>query len=90
MRDRCRKRLRIFWSDCRDVTEEDIERWTKVRSNTYTVCSCYMCGNPRRKKGGMGYHEKTLAERRSALDFEDQLEEYQDEMENRIRLKRKV
>jgi len=38
----------------------------------------------------MGRHERTLAERISALDFEDQLEEYQEVMGIQIRLKRKV
>jgi len=69
MRERCRKRLRIFWKDCRDVTEEDIERWTKVRADTYTLCSCVMCCNPRRRKGV----HLTIQEQRSNENFSQQL-----------------
>ncbi len=69
MRARCRRRLRIFWNDCRDVTDEDIERWAKFRTDTYTICSCLMCRNPRRQKG----IHLTLHELRSLKDFHLQL-----------------
>jgi len=38
-------------------------------------CSCPMCGNPRRIKGGWAGHPLTMQERRADDDYKDQLKE---------------
>lgn len=71
MRERCRRILRIWWEPCRDVTEEDIERWTQRRADNYTCCSCLMCRNPRRSRGFNP--PLTVQELRADEDFLQQL-----------------
>lgn len=44
--------------------------WPKIElfSDTMKICSCYMCGNPRK-----WYKRRTLAERRSDLTFSEEV-----------------
>lgn len=71
MRAHVRRLLHRFWSDCINVTEEDIERWTRMRADNYTLCSCLMCRNPRRSRGFNP--ALTVQELRSNEDFLQQL-----------------
>jgi hypothetical protein len=57
MRQHCARILKFHWSEaiasgC--VTYEDIERWARFRGDNFSICSCWMCGNPRRLRGGNG------------------------------------
>ena len=68
MRARARALLKIenygFYVD-----PEYFEHWVRVRGNTFSVCSCPGCGNPRRwgKWSLSAYGRLTLQERKSAI-----------------------
>lgn len=47
---------------------KDFDRALGIRGDTFTVCSCYGCGNPRRR-----FDENTMAERRRAEADKDEL-----------------
>lgn len=59
---------------CGWVHAEDIQRWAMYRRDNFTFCSCWMCCNPRRLRGGNG-PALTAQELRAQEDFEQQLEE---------------
>jgi len=40
------------------------DRWAYLRRNTTKICSCAMCGNPRRSRWGKKKERLTLQERR--------------------------
>lgn len=46
--------------------------WVYRRANNYTVCSCWMCGNVRRLKGGNG-PERTRQEHLAELNLREQI-----------------
>lgn len=57
MRRHCARILKFRWSDCLadgTVSMEDVERWARLRGDNFTICSCWMCGNPRRLRGSNG------------------------------------
>lgn len=57
---RQRKRRQPYYFDGR--TGDDYARVLGIATNTAVLCSCWMCGNPRRHRPS----EITLAERRAA------------------------
>jgi len=67
MKRKARNIVRDKWfiSGDRDRREESQDMMAHNCDNL-AMCSCFDCGNPRRKRG-----EKTLQERRAALDDEE-------------------
>lgn len=56
MKERAKKILRATWGEiCKD--RDWLNRAANRRADNYSVCSCYMCGNPRRI-----FKEKTIQE----------------------------
>ena len=51
-------------------SDEDKKRWIRFRRNTTTLCSCSMCGNPRRNEWGKA--RLTMQERK----FKEACEKY--------------
>ena len=54
-------------------THRDILEEAKKRADNFTVCSCYMCGNPRRNYLSGSNERMTVNERR---EWDDMLEQY--------------
>jgi hypothetical protein len=71
MAARTAKLLLAHWGDI--VKKDKIFLAEKVRRcyNNYTICSCPMCGNPRRSGWDI---EKTLAERKNDITFKEETE----------------
>lgn len=57
-RERLKRKRRYFWGHSRDLWEEP--RYLGMAVSTPKVCTCWMCGNPRR-----WHDELTMQERRS-------------------------
>lgn len=72
-RDRMRRRcVRLLKSWLHYCSQEDIQLFSLIRGDTFTTCSCWMCGNPRRMGGGNGT-TLTRQEIRSLQDMEESL-----------------
>ena len=61
----------LITQESRRERDESILYRAKFYANTACNCSCWMCGNPRRTFG-----EITPQEKRSNINFRQQLEEY--------------
>lgn len=48
----------------------------KRRADNFKVCSCHMCGNPRRSLWVSSEERMTMGERKAWVDMEQQYEEY--------------
>jgi hypothetical protein len=72
LRSRCFRILNFWFSH---LSQEDVRRWSLKRGDTFTVCSCWMCGNPRRMGGGNGT-TLTRQEIRSLQEVEESLGRY--------------
>lgn len=73
----CARILKFRWDESLatgDLTLDDLQRWAMYRRDNFTICSCWMCCNPRRLRNGNG-PERTIQELRSQEDFEQQLAE---------------
>jgi len=58
--------------------EYAISNWGKRRADNYTVCSCPLCGNPRRYGASSWkphWGGRTRQEHLAEIDFREQLEE---------------
>lgn len=73
MKARAKAKL-IAWEG-RHRFNTDWEQVLGLRGDTFTCCSCWVCGNPR--KWSSGADRKTMAERRR--DEEDDFRRYEDE-----------
>lgn len=47
LKGECKGRKRTFGDAL--VTKGEVPRWIRMHRNTTKLCSCTMCGNPRRK-----------------------------------------
>ncbi len=78
-RERLKKRLRKillsqqFHSMFNPGWTKDLEYRVNIRWNNMQMCSCSMCGNPRRKSSGWGHERFTLQEKRANYAYKDQL-----------------
>lgn len=61
------------WRDRTDEEkQESLKRWAYLRRNTTKLCSCKMCGNPRRSRWGKKNERLTMQERKFLpWSFED-------------------
>lgn len=66
----CEERRKSFAGE----SDSPIVKWARVRVKTAKVCSCFLCGNPRRKKLPLGWR-RTLAEQRADDRMRDMLTE---------------
>lgn len=53
-----KKRADGYWGDCAGLTGDFMEKMAQLRRNTTKLCSCAMCGNPRRKLKDLTIQEK--------------------------------
>lgn len=72
LRQRAFKNLLWGWEGV--VPMSKIEDWARRRGDTWTICSCSSCGNPR-NHGGFIWPALTRQEIVSDLDFKEQLKE---------------
>lgn len=63
----------VFYPAPKDGAVDGNHPWVYRRAENFTVCSCVMCGNPRRFKGGNG-PERTRQEQKADLDFREWLD----------------
>ena len=77
----CARILKTRWVESiatGDVTVADIERWSRARRDNFSICSCWMCCNPRRLRYSNG-PALTVQELRAAESFRLAMEELGDE-----------
>jgi hypothetical protein len=65
--NRARRVARVYRSIGLDDFYDEDDRLFKRMIHTRVPCSCYMCGNPRRRHG-----EKTYQEKKADLDLQDE------------------
>jgi len=77
----CARILKFRWDESLatgDITFDDIHRWARARRDQFTVCSCWMCCNPRRLRNSNG-PALTVQELRAAEGFRLAMEDLGDE-----------
>ena len=61
------RRVAKLW---RPIWTKDAAAIGRLANHGLQVCSCWMCGNPRRHHGGMKYAKLTMQERRAQVDLD--------------------
>lgn len=70
----CARILKFRWDESLatgDITLDDIERWARARRDNFTICSCWMCCNPRRLRNSNG-PALTVQELRAMQEVHDE------------------
>lgn len=72
MRARARAILQFRWGT--DATRQQLDTWSRYRGDTFTICSCSMCGNPRRwgKYNLSAWFRLTPQERKASITYAEQ------------------
>lgn len=87
-RDRLKSRTRKillsgeFRSEFNPGWADGLEYRVNKRWNNMSLCSCWMCGNPRRKNSGWNYASLTLQEKKQ---FDSEISQWE-EVDNDLRV----